>query len=61
MRSLTALLLKWPLIRQIRERTDGTGLEAMSGKMRVMHARTDDAQVVRSICDFFIVNSTSFG
>ena len=32
MTSLTALLLKWPLIRQIRERTDGTGMEAMSDK-----------------------------
>jgi hypothetical protein len=27
MPSLTALLLKWPLIRQIRERADGSGLE----------------------------------
>jgi hypothetical protein len=26
------LLSKWPLIRQIRERVDGTGLEAMSDK-----------------------------
>jgi len=30
MTSLTALLSKWPLVRQIRERKDGTGLEAMS-------------------------------
>src|SRR5437867_12080715 len=49
MPSLTALLLKWPLVRQIRERIDGTGLEAMSDKTRAMHARTDDAQVARSI------------
>jgi hypothetical protein len=34
MTSLTALLSKWPLIRQIRERTDGTGMEAMSDKTR---------------------------
>src|SRR2546423_10216385 len=52
MPSLTALLLKWPLVRQIRERIDGTGLEAMSDKTRAMHARTDDAQVARSICPY---------
>ena len=34
MPSLTGLLLKWPVIRQIRERTDGTGMEAMSDKAR---------------------------
>jgi formate dehydrogenase major subunit len=52
MTSLTALLSKWPLIRQIRERADGTGLEAMSDKTRAMHARIDDAQVARSICPY---------
>ena len=39
MTSLTALLSKWPLIRQIRERADGTGLEAMSDKTRAMRAQ----------------------
>jgi hypothetical protein len=48
MPSLTGLLLKWPLIRQIRERTYGTGLEVMSNKICAMHARIDDAQVARS-------------
>ena len=38
MTSLTALLSKWPLIRQIRRRADGTGLEAMSDKTRAMRA-----------------------
>jgi formate dehydrogenase major subunit len=52
MTSLTGLLAKWPLIRQIRERVDGTGLEAMSDKTRAMHARIDDAQVARSICPY---------
>jgi formate dehydrogenase major subunit len=52
MTSLTALLSKWPLIRQIRERGDGTGMEAMSDKTRAMHARIDDAQVARSICPY---------
>src|SRR5206468_1588101 len=52
MPSLTALLSKWPVIRQIRERADGTGLEAMSDKTRAMHARIDDAKAVRSICPY---------
>ena len=37
MESLAGLLSKWPLIRQIRERADGTGLEAMSDKTGAMH------------------------
>src|SRR5512147_1394379 len=52
MLSMFAWLSKWPLIRQIRERRDGTGLEAMSEKTRAMHARTDDAKVSRSICPY---------
>ena len=52
MRSLTNLLSKWPLVRQIRERKDGTGLEAMSDKTRAMHARIDGAKVARSICPY---------
>src|SRR5438874_2538105 len=52
MTSLTALLSKWPLIRQIRERADGTGVEAVSNKTRAMHARIDGAQVARSICPY---------
>jgi len=52
MPSLTALLSKWPVIRQIRERADGTGMEAMSDRTRAMHARIDNAQVARSICPY---------
>ena len=52
MPSLTGLLLKWPVIRQIRQRTDGTGLEAMSDRTRAMHARIDGASVARSICPY---------
>jgi len=47
-----SLLSKWPLVRQISERKDGTGLEAMSEKTRAMHARIDDAKVARSICPY---------
>jgi hypothetical protein len=49
MNSTFGLLSKWPLIRQIREGADGTGLDAMSEKTRAMHAGIDDAQVARSI------------
>src|SRR5262249_5730734 len=52
MASLVELLSKWPLVRQIRERRDGTGLESMSDKTRGMHARIDDANVARSICPY---------
>jgi len=52
MGSLGTLLSKWPLVRQIRERKDGTGLESMSAKTRALHARIDNAQVARSICPY---------
>lgn len=52
MSSPADLISKWPLLRQIMERKDGTGLEAMSDKTREMHARTDNAQVARSICPY---------
>src|SRR5512133_2095056 len=52
MASLTGLLGKWPLIRQIREHANGTGLEAMSDKTRAMHARIDGADVARSVCPY---------
>ncbi len=55
MLSPLALLNKWPLVRQIRERKDGTGLESMSDKTRAMHARIDDAKVARSICPYCAV------
>src|SRR6186997_3480642 len=52
MLSMFALLSKWPLVRQIRGRKDGTGLESMSDKTRAMRARIDDAKVARSICPY---------
>jgi formate dehydrogenase major subunit len=50
--SVIDLLSKWPLVRQIRERKDGTGPESMSDKTRAMHARIDDAKIARSICPY---------
>ena len=52
MASLGDLLSRWPLLRQIREGKDGTGLEAMSEKTRAMHARIDGAEVARSVCPY---------
>src|SRR5881275_106957 len=52
MTSFGALLSKWPLVRQIREGKDGTGLESMSDKTRAMHARIDGAEVARSVCPY---------
>ncbi len=50
--SLGALLSKWPVVRQIQERKDGTGLESMSDKTRAMQARIDGAEVARSVCPY---------
>ena len=52
MASLAALLSKWPLIRQIRGHSDGTGIEAMSDRTRKLRARIDDAEVARSVCPY---------
>jgi formate dehydrogenase major subunit len=49
---MSSILSNWPVLRQIRGRRDGTGLEAMSEKTRAMHARIDDAKVARSICPY---------
>ena len=49
---LAELLLKWPLIRQLQTRTDGTGEEAMSGRTRALRPKNDGAEVARSICPY---------
>ena len=38
MPAVTGVHFKWPLIRQIRGRGYGTGMEAMSDKTRAMYA-----------------------
>jgi formate dehydrogenase major subunit len=52
MPKLSSLLRKWPLLRQIAEWKDGNGVEAMSDRTRALHARTDDAEVSRSVCPY---------
>ena len=49
---LAELLLKWPLIRQLRTRTDGTGEEAMSERTRNLRPKNDNTEVARSICPY---------
>jgi formate dehydrogenase major subunit len=43
---------RWPLVRQIRQRADGTGPEAMSERTRAIGARVTGARVARSICPY---------
>ena len=49
---LAELLLKWPLIRQLRGGGDGTGEEAMSERTRALRPKNEGAQVARSICPY---------
>jgi formate dehydrogenase major subunit len=48
----TTGLWRWPLLRQIRYGTRGTGVEAMSESTRALHARIDGTKVARSICPY---------
>ena len=49
---LKDLLLRWPLIQQIRTGADGTGAEAMSERTRNLRPKNQDAEVMRSICPY---------
>jgi formate dehydrogenase major subunit len=49
---LAELLLKWPLIRQLRDRSDGTGSDAMSDATRELRMKNESAKVARSICPY---------
>lgn len=52
---ITDLLKSWPLIRQIIDRADGTGSEAMSDRTRNLLPRNHGAQVSHSICPYCAV------
>jgi formate dehydrogenase major subunit len=49
---LAELLLKWPLIRQLKSGGDGTGVEAMSERTASLRPKHDGAQAARSICPY---------
>jgi formate dehydrogenase major subunit len=53
--SFSDWLSRWPLLTQLRTRTDGTGPEAMSPRTRALRARTDTAEVARSVCPYCAV------
>src|SRR5579871_1733810 len=45
-------LSRWPLLNQIRTRSDGTGREAMTDRTRNLRPKLDGANVSRSICPY---------
>ncbi len=48
----TTGIWRWPLLRQLRYRTRGTGVEVMSPQTRNLRARIEGAQVSRSVCPY---------
>ncbi len=52
---MTSLLRKWPLVRQILNRSDGTGVDAMSEETRNLKARIQGTKVARSVCPYCAV------
>ena len=49
---LKEFLSRWPLVQQIRTRSDGTGPEAWSDGTRNLKPKTDGCAVSRSICPY---------
>src|SRR3954451_5909486 len=49
---LAELLLKWPLLRQIRDRADGNGPESMTARTIELAPKNEGAKVARSICPY---------
>ena len=49
------LALRWPVVRQIVNRTDGTGAEAMSDRTLTLLPKNEGAQVARSVCPYCAV------
>jgi len=52
---LAELLLRWPLIRQLRSGSNGTGADAMSEATRTLRKKNDGASVARSVCPYCAV------
>src|SRR5258706_12887349 len=49
---LAELLLKWPLIRQLKTGADGTGVESMSEATHALRPKNEGTEVTRSICPY---------
>jgi formate dehydrogenase major subunit len=52
---LAELLLQWPLLRQLKNRSDGTGAESMSDRTRDLRPKNEGTEVARSICPYCAV------
>ena len=52
---LRKLARRWPLVRQILDRADGTGPEVMSERTIALAPRNSGAQVARSVCPYCAV------
>lgn len=52
---LAELLLKWPLLRQLRTGADGTGVESMSDRTKALGRKNKGASVARSVCPYCAV------
>ena len=46
---------RWPLLNQILQRRDGTGLEVRSDRTRALTTKHDQADVARSVCPYCAV------
>ena len=46
------LALRWPVMRQILHRADGTGAEAMSERTRTLLPKNTGAKIARSVCPY---------
>lgn len=49
------MLRRWPVVRQLLGRTDGTGADAMTDRTRGLGPRTAGAGVARSVCPYCAV------
>src|SRR5271169_5105245 len=49
------LALRWPVMRQIVNRTDGTGVDAMSERTLTLLPKNNGAEVARSVCPYCAV------
>jgi formate dehydrogenase major subunit len=50
--SLKDLLGTWPVLRQIAARSDGTGVEAMTGQTRTLRPKHAGTEQARSVCPY---------
>jgi formate dehydrogenase major subunit len=52
---LRELINRWPVIRQLRNKSDGTGADAMSERTRNLRPKNEGAEVARSVCPYCAV------